>query len=105
MNNPLYQWRTRDKKKKIPASFIGNKIGVTPQTVYYWEKGRVRPREPHWREIARILNRSPAGLIKRWSAWHESIGNVREAAELMTLAEHFGKDRITFSIGSRKQPA
>ena len=95
MKNPLYQWRTRDKKK-IPASDVGRDIGVTPQAIYYWEKGRVRPRESQWVGIANVLGCRTSGLIKKWALWHESIGNVREAAELMTLAEHFGEDRITF---------
>lgn len=105
MKNPLYQWRVRNKKKKIPASVVARKIGVTPQAVYYWEKGTVRPREYQWSGIAKVLNQSPNCIIQRWSDWHKSIGNVREAAELRILARHVGEDRITFSIGSRKQPA
>ncbi len=105
MKNPLYQWRTRNKKKKISASAVARDVGVTPQAVYYWEKGVARPREHQWLGIAKVLDQSPAGIIQRWSDWHKSIGNVREAAELRILARHFGENRITFSIGSRRQPA
>jgi DNA-binding XRE family transcriptional regulator len=101
MMNPLYQWRIRSGDKKIPALQVGKRIGVTPQAVYYWEKGAVRPREFQWEGIARIVDLPVPELISRWASWHKSIGNERESAELAILSEYFGEERIVYSTGTR----
>ncbi len=81
---------------------VGRDIDVKPQTIYYWEKGAVRPRENQWVKIAKVVDLPVSELIHRWSSWHKSLGNEREAAELEILSRHFGEQRITYSTGSRR---
>ena len=103
MKNPLYHWRIRRKEAKIPVSRISGALKVTRQAVYMWERGQVRPRRSQWKGLAKLLDIRPPILIRRWAKWHESLGNIREAAELRLLADYFDEDQVQFSIVAPKR--
>ena len=43
---------------------LANRLGVTPGTIYNWERGRGEPRARQSLELALILNASPAAVLE-----------------------------------------
>lgn len=47
--------RTLREEAKLTQLELGNAIGVTPVTVYNWERGKYEPKASQLRSLARVL--------------------------------------------------
>ena len=64
--NPLRAWRVQTGTR---ATVVARRVGVTKQTVMYWERGRMAPRPQAMAHLARATGIADIGV--RWVAWLE----------------------------------
>lgn len=64
--NPLKVWRER---KQMTMSTLANRIGVTPKTVQFWERGLTQPTERNLERIASAIEMTSRTLVHKWQTW------------------------------------
>jgi len=65
---PLDKYMEIEDKTK---SEVSDELMVSLSTVYSWLKGETKPSHGNMRNVARLLNMSPARLRKDWHNWLE----------------------------------
>ena len=62
VKHPIKAYRTR-QKPPLTLGKLAEEIGVQPNTVWRWEKGRL-PERKHWSRIAEVTGIRPEDLVR-----------------------------------------
>lgn len=72
--NPLRKFR--DKNDLTRTRFAGH-LGVTVNTVQFWENGTTQPNENNLEKIAIVMQISPEKLKAEWVDWLENKPEIK----------------------------
>lgn len=73
-DNPLRQFR--DDNDLSRTRFAGH-LGVTVNTVQFWENGTNFPNDENLEKIAIVMKKSPQKLRAEWNDWLETKPDIK----------------------------
>ena len=68
LKNPLREYR---EPNDISRDEVMEKVGVSYQTIYFWEQGRMTPGTDNMIRLSNMMGVSFEELRKRWKQWEQ----------------------------------